>query len=252
MTFLALTAALSTPARADLTLTSQVTGKAGSGQSVTYLKGGKMRSDSTLQNGKVSTILDVENQKFISLDHAKKQATVVPMAQMREKTAKALQTTKATSTLTPSGESKQIAGRTCEGYVSKVATPMPVGNDTSIMMVITGPVFIAKDAPGSEDYARFYRIAAEKGSILSDPRQSKTPGGPSRGLADLYEEIGKIRGVPYAMELNMKVEGDSPMVAILSKGLSGVMFSSTVTESSSATIPDATFEIPAGYSIKDQ
>jgi hypothetical protein len=242
---------VASPAFADVTITSQVTGKMGGGstQSVTYVKGGKMRTDSTRMGSPMSIIIDVDNQKFISLNHAKKEATVFEMAQFRETVEKGLKGGKATATLTPNGETKQIAGRTCTGYLSKVSAPMAIGNDSSMTMVMSGPVFIAKGAPGSEDLANFYRTASAKGSMLSDPSQARA-GGAGQGMSDLYKAIAEIGGVPYAMEISMSVEGTGPTAQMMSKGMGGIMYSSTVTNVSTANIPASEFDVPPGYAVK--
>jgi hypothetical protein len=243
---------ISSPALADVTVTSHVTGKTGSGESISYVKGLKMRSDSTLGTTQTSAIIDIETQKFISINHAKKEAVVISMAQFRENAAKAAPGARAAATLTPTGETKEIAGRQCAGYTTKVSAPLPIGGDTSSTMVLSGPVFIAKGAPGTEDYLRFYGGAAEKGFMLSDPRQSKGPKGPGQGMADLYKAIVGTGGIPYSMDLSMTVEGTSPLVAMMKKGMSGVMISTVVTKVVTGDIPAGMFEIPAGYAVKTQ
>ena len=60
-----MSALLATPAIADVTFTSQVTGKAGESQSITYIKGLKMRTDLTLPGTPTTTIIDLETQRFI-------------------------------------------------------------------------------------------------------------------------------------------------------------------------------------------
>jgi hypothetical protein len=240
---------ISSPALADVTVTSHVTAKTGSGESISYVKGLKMRSDSTLGTTQTSTIIDIEAQKFISIHHAKKEAQVISMVQFRENAAKAAPGAQPAATLTPTGETKEIAGRQCTGYTTKVTTPLPVGGDTTSKMVLSGPVFIAKGAPGTEDYLRFYSGAAEKGFMLSDPRQSKGPSGPGQGMADLYKAIVGTGGIPYSMELSVTVEGTNPLVAMMKKGMSGVMFSTVVTKVVTSDIPAGTFEIPAGYAV---
>jgi hypothetical protein len=124
-----------------------------------------------------------------------------------------------------------------------------MGNDTSTTMVMTGPVFIAKGAPGAEDYLRFYSGAAEKGFILSDPRQSKGPAGPGQSMTELYKAIVEAGGLPYAMELSVTVEGTSPMVAMIKKGMTGVLFSTVVTKVVTDDIQAGTFDVPTGYAV---
>src|SRR5688500_1760784 len=111
---------LATPARADVTVTAQGTGKglgqAAESQSVTYIKGLKVRTDSTLGDTPTTTIIDIEAQKFISINHKRKEASVVAMAQFRQDLDKAIKSDDVKASLKPNAEKKEIAGRACNGY----------------------------------------------------------------------------------------------------------------------------------------
>ena len=71
-------------AHADVTIKSTVTGKgfgiSGSTQSTTYIKGLRMRTDSTAGNKNLATIFDVDAQKMYVLDVEDKKAKVWDMA----------------------------------------------------------------------------------------------------------------------------------------------------------------------------
>ena len=124
---------MATPALADVTVTSQVTGKglgkAAESQSITYIKGLKMRSDSTLGDTPTTTIIDIEAQKFISINHKKKEASVFDMAQFRQELDKSMKAGEAKASLKPNGQKKEIAGRACSGYDISVSMPMAMGGD---------------------------------------------------------------------------------------------------------------------------
>ena len=76
--------ALAAPVRADVKLTESVGGKgvgmSGSMPVTTYIKGLKLRSDSTSGDTVRTTIFDVENQKMYIFDSKKKEADVWDMA----------------------------------------------------------------------------------------------------------------------------------------------------------------------------
>jgi hypothetical protein len=241
---------LAGPAFADVTVTSQVSGKTGTGETIVYVKGLKMRSDANLGGMQVSTIFDLEAQKFITLNHGKKEAVITPMSELQETMQKATNGGKPTTSLKPNGQTKEVAGLNCTGYDSLISMPMALGNGMDMTIVMMGPVFIAKNAPGSADFAKFYRGAAEKGFVLADPREAKAPGSPGRGMSDLYTAIADTGGIPYYMELSMKVEGGGPMAAIMGKSMSGPMMTSTVTNVATSDIPATTFDVPAGYKVK--
>ncbi len=73
---------------------------------------------------------------------------------------------------------------------------MALGGDATMTMVMTGPVFIAKGAPGSADYAKFYLAAAEKGFIMSDPRAAKGAPQQVKGMTELLQGHRRHRRHP--------------------------------------------------------
>ena len=132
------------------------------------------------------------------------------MAQFRQELDKTVKAGDAKASLKPNGQKKDIAGRACDGYDISVAMPMALGGDAEMTMVMTGPVFIAKGAPGSADYAKFHLAAAEKGFIMSDPRAAKGAPSQAKGMTELYKAMADTGGIPYYMEMNMKIEGGGP------------------------------------------
>ena len=174
------------------------------------------------------------------------------MAQFRQDLDKAVKSDEVKASLKPNAEKKEIAGRACNGYDLAVATPMALGGDATMTMVMTGPVFIAKGAPGSADYVAFYLAAAEKGFIMSgDPRAAKGAPQQVKGMTALHKAIADTGGIPYFMEMSMKIEGAGPMATMMNKMMGGSAFSQTVTAVSTDTIVATTFDVPAGYKLKD-
>jgi hypothetical protein len=53
------------------------------------------------------------------------------------------------------------------------------------------------------------------------------------------------------MEMSMKIEGAGPMATMMNKMMGGSAFSQTVTAVSTDTIVAPTFDVPAGYKLKD-
>jgi hypothetical protein len=246
---------LAAPAVADVTVISQVTGKglgkAAESQSIVYIKGLKMRTDSTLGDTPTTMIIDVEAQKFISINHKKKEAQVFGMAEFRQDMDKAMKGGQAHASLKPNGQKREVAGKSCDGYDIAVSTPMAIGPDKEMKMVMTGPVFIAKGAPGSADYAKFYLAAAEKGFIMSDPRAARGAPQQAKGQTELYKAIADTGGIPYFMEMGMTIEGSGPMAGMMNKMMGGSAFTNTVTAVSTDAVAGDKFDIPAGYKIKD-
>jgi hypothetical protein len=246
---------LAVPAAADVTVKSQVSGKGvgkmAEAQGVTYIKGLRMRSDSTMNDTPMTTIIDVEGQKFISIDHRKKEAQVYEMAQFRESLDKATKGAQIEASLKPNGQTKTIAGRECTGYDVSIAMPMAAGGDSGMKLVMTGPVFIAKGAPGTEDYQAFYLAAAEKGFVMSDPRAAKGAPQQTKGMTELYRSIAGTGGIPYEMTMSMKVDGAGPMAGMMNRMFSNAAFSQVVTEVSTDAVAGDAFDIPAGYKVRN-
>jgi hypothetical protein len=246
---------LATPAFADVTLKSTMTGKGfgkmADGESVSYISGLKMRTDSVFGGSPTSIIIDLEAQKFISMNHKKKEALVYDMAQFRQELDKTLKQGETKASLKPNGENREVSGRACTGYDMNVAVPFAMGGEGMEMtMVMSGPVFIAKGAPGSADYAKFYLAAAEKGFIASDPRAAKGAASQTKGMTELYKAIAETGGIPYLMETGVKMEGGGPMAGMMGKMMGGSGFTQTITSVATDAIPADKFAIPADYKTK--
>jgi len=248
----ALVVLLATPAIADVTMKSTVTGGKMSGESTSYIKGLKMRTDSTVGGTPSSIIIDLEAQKFISLNHKKKEAVVNDMAKFRQDLDKMVKGAQAKSSLKPNGQTRDVSGRSCTGYDMNVAIPMAMGEGMEMTMVMSGPVFIAKGAPGSDDFKRFYLAAAEKGFIANDPRAAKAAAQHTKGMTELYKAIADTGGIPYLMETAVKIDGGGPMGAMMGKMMGGMGFTQTITDVSTDAITVDKFDVPADYKVKTQ
>ena len=78
--------ACATPASADVKMVAQMTGKMmgrnPSGETVTYIKGARMRTDQTMGSNKLSTIMDIESGELISINHRNKEAEIWNIADL--------------------------------------------------------------------------------------------------------------------------------------------------------------------------
>src|SRR6187399_1664642 len=162
---------------ADVTIKAMNTGKVmgigGDLQTTTYVKGMKMRVDTVTGDTIRTSIFDVENQKLYMFDNKKKEADVWDMAQFSAEMSKAVSVQDMTASIKPNGQTKQIAGKTANGYDIAIAVPAETGG-MKMTMNLTGTTWIVKGAPGTADYVAFYKAAAEKGWIFSDPRVAKS------------------------------------------------------------------------------
>jgi hypothetical protein len=240
---------------ADVTVAAAVSGKGlgamAEGASTTFLKGGRMRTDSDARGEIVTVILDLDAQRMISFNNKKKEAEVHDLTALAKEMSKRVPADGAKTTVTPNGRTKTILGRACDGYDVRVDVPMSMGQGMDMAMVMNGVFWIAKGAPGTPDHQTFYRTAAEKGMFFTSPQQAKAAPGQAKGMAEMYRAIADIGGVPHEIELSFKMDGGGPMGAMMSK-LGGGSMTTTVTSISVESIDDSVFTAPAGYTIKNR
>lgn len=243
-------------ASADVKLVAQMSGKmmgmSPSGETVTYIKGNKMRTDQKMGGSELTTIMDVDAGEMIAINHKKKEADVWNVADMSE----TLQNAGAAATgvdvkVTPTGENKEIAGYAATGHDMVVSVDAAIEDSPMKMTVtISGPAFLSTVAPGAKDYANFYIAAAEKGFFFGDPRAAKAQPGNARGMMALYRSMAE-KGVPLQSDLTIKLSGDGPMAGLFAK-MGGGRMSTTVTSVSADPLAADLFEVPAGYKVKRQ
>lgn len=250
LTSAALVLALAAPAGADVTVTATTSGKGmgvGKGaESTTYIQGGRMRSDTQMGNQLTSTIIDLETQRLLTLDHRKKEAEIHDLTKMAAEMQQAVKGTPTVS-FQPNGQTRQILDQSCTGYDVRVEMPFAVGGEgMSMNVVLSGPVWIAKGAPGSADYAAFYTQAAEKGMFFTDPRQAKAAPGHAKSMAEMYRAVAETGGVPYLMEVTIKFEGQGPMASMMGR-MGNTTMTTTVTSVSAGPVAADLFDVPAGW-----
>lgn len=237
-------------ASADVKLVAQMSGKmvgrAPSGETVTYIKGHKMRTDQTMGGAQISTIVDLDAAKLTTINHKAKQFEVWNVADV----AKAMKDTgedprAADVRLEPNGQTKEVAGFAAVGYDLNVKVATQAPNGASVTMNITGPTFLSTAAPGAREYADFYRTAADKGIFFGDPRAAKAQPGNARALMAVYQAMAE-KGMPLESTHSIKLSGDGPMAGNFAKA-GGAEITSTSTSVSDAPLGDDIFEVPAGY-----
>jgi hypothetical protein len=248
---------LSTPARADVTLVMNVTGKMvvdASGEQTTRIKGNKMRMDQTRDGAVTTVILDVDTGQMITLDAKKKEATVMTLAELQETLSKAGAgdlTMTIKSKVTPTSETKTVAGYKCTVHDVSIAVPFSMTKDagSSMAIVMSGPACMSKDVPGFAEFKRFYATAAEKGFIFGDPRAAKGPGASmAKGQAELYKAMSEA-GVAIEQATNMGLEGEGPAAAMMGRFMKGNI-NSTLVKVTEGDVAADLFVVPAGFKVK--
>jgi hypothetical protein len=251
----ALAGLVTSSAWADVTITQTTTGKglgmSASGQSLTFIKGTKLRTESTIRGETLVTILDIDKQQMISLNLKKKEAEIIDLTKLSAEMAKTVSANDLKVDIKPNGQTKEILGKTTTGYDLTITAPVRMGGDPkmAMTMVLAGPVWIAKDAPGSADYARFYIAAAEKGMFFGNPDVAKAQPGQARGMTEMYRAMAKIGGMAYGTDIEVKMSGEGMMGGLLGK-MGGMSASTVVTAVNTDPIADDRFTVPADFKTR--
>ena len=248
---------LAAPSLADVTVKATAGGK-GMGMStnmttITYIKGNKMRTDTVTGDTTRTMIFDVDNQRLYSFDSKKKEADAWDMQAFGASMASAVDTSQMKASVKANGQTKEIAGKTANGYDMTITMPTTLGGKDGMKMTmnLTGPMWVVKGAPGTAEYINFYKGAVEKGWIFSDPRGAKASPGQAKAMAEMYKELAATGGIPYEMEMNIKMSGEGPMAGMMAK-MGNITSTSTVQSVDTATLAADMFAVPAGYKIKEQ
>jgi hypothetical protein len=253
-----LAVALAVPAFADVTIKSTTTSKAfgfsGKTPGTAYIKGNKMRSDAQMGNKTLTTVFDLDAQKMYSWESGKKEVDVWDMAAFAAEVGKSVNTAEIKASVKPNGQTKQFGSYTAQGYTMEISVPMAAGKEQNMNFVLTGPVWIVKNAPGAADYANFYKAAVEKGWIFTDPRAAKGQPGQAKAMAEMYRQFAEIGGVAFETDVQIKMDmggQGGPMGGLLGR-LGGLSFTSTVESVETGSLADDLFAPPAGYKLNNR
>jgi hypothetical protein len=254
----ALIVGLASTAHADLTLKQTVNGKglgfSGQSTGTTYIKGNKMRSEMQVGDRTQVTIFDLDAQKMFIFDTKKKEADVWDMAAFSTELSKSVDTSAMKVSLKPNGQTKDIAGKSATGYDLEISMPATLGGSKEMTMLVTlaGPTWIVKDAPGTADYLRFYKTAAEKGWVFSDPRAAKASPGPARAMTEMYKQLAEAGGIAYQSDMDIKMSAgpgnNNPLGGLMAR-MGNVSTSNAVQSVETAALADDLFAPPAGYKL---
>ena len=90
---------------------------------------------------------------MIALDAKKREATITSQAKLQEVLGKT-STGEVKASVTPTAETKTIAGISCKVHNVSVEVPFSMGGpEMQMALVMAGPACLSKDAPGYADYA---------------------------------------------------------------------------------------------------
>ena len=227
-------AVIAAPATADVTVRSRTvqedTGRIT--EVIEYRKGLKMRTDSSSPGmTRASIILDAGMGREVMLWHDSKTATEHDFYQVPRLAARASVPATPPS-ITPTSETREIAGSTCRVYQVRASFPMGgIEMSGPATAVMEGSICLVKDGPGQADFVQIHRALAER--ARGEDSHLMTP-----------LDVAAL-GVAFASEITVSVGGNAPNA----ERRTFLSHTTEVTSISTEPIPDSIFEIPAGYTV---
>lgn len=233
------------PAFADITVTMNLSMNMGpivsSGQATGTIKGTKYRSDAKIMGQDVTILVDPVTRQPLLLNNITKEVVVFDPQQAMAGLPVTIGEVAASAK--PLGQTKEILGRTCQGFTVEVSMPMSLGGET-VTMKMTGPVWLAKDGPGVAEY-----VAAQKALIGRGISLSPLGQGPSaKGMAEVSKVLADA-GITMEQEIHVALSGAGQMAQMMGQ-MGDMTMKMTVTAISTEPIPDAAFKVPDGYTKK--
>ncbi|WP_026852488.1 DUF4412 domain-containing protein [Geothrix fermentans] len=210
----------------DLTITSQVTGKgamAKDGSQVQYLSATRMRINHA--GSKLDSLVDYGHEVIYSIDHGKKTITKLTFKDMAE-TMQALEDQMAGM---PEMVTKMMFGDVSEVKVEQLGTDTVLGRPCKKVRITLGKMVEDLSIDPSlqfpvKDYAKSMAML------------NRVPGPMGALFKRVYQETAKLKGVPLRTHIS---------------GLLGTDVTTEATAVSMAPIPESTWALPAGYTMKD-
>lgn len=232
----------SLPASADITQTMSLSVQSAAmstdGQMVSFLKGSKFRSDTKGMGQDVSMLVDVATKQAFLLNHVARQIQVVGPQQSMAGLPMTLG--EARVSVTPSGQTREILGRVCQGFDVDLSIPMTMGGET-LTMRLTGPAWLTKEGPGVAEYRAVQKTMAEFGTSPSPFAQ-----GPSaKAVAEVSKALGDA-GLLMEQELRLTIEGTGALAQMMGQ-MGNMTMTMKTTAISTDPIPDEKFAMPEGY-----
>jgi hypothetical protein len=232
---------------ADVTLTQNTTGADGKrqvqSQTVTSIKGSKLRIETKSGDETVTTIYDINNGRQIVLRSRGKEAAVSDFTQ--ESAESENKKFAAEVTFNATGQSKTVLSRNCDEYSFTIR--VPVFEELAVDLFITGSVYVLRDGPESKEFADFVMRAQKQNLIWGVSSDNVGAIALARAQTALYQEAANVGGIPLETDEDVQFQGgywSKPFV----KGNSGEK-TTVVTSISSDPLPDNRFLVPAGWKI---
>jgi hypothetical protein len=194
-----------------------------------------------------SEIIDLDAGTLTEIDHVKKQYTTMTFEQMRQRMEAAMANAKAQQAkqqpqppppgddaqkvdlkfnvkVRNTGATRDVAGLSAKESIMTMtmdATDQKSGQTGSL--AITNDMYLAPDIPGYDEVRDFYkRYAVRMGTVLNGAINSQMMAmmrqpGAGKGMADMVEEMSKLKGIPVFQIMRMGTTMDGMPLAAASE-----------------------------------
>lgn len=232
----------------------------------TRLKGQKTRTDVETGPVNVATIMDIASKQVIILRHDQKTATIsaVPPSTMTAEAAAAVKPNatgpaQIDATVTPTGKSQVLDGLKCDEYSfntrmnmgemsGRQVPPEAAAMMQGVTMVMTGSMWVAKDAPGAAEFLAFQKAAAANAMAAATMGAS---GVNIPGMEKLMKAMSEVQGLTYLTEMTINVEGTG-QIADMMKQMGAMKVTTKVNSITTDAISEDMFKVPDGYTVIKQ
>ncbi len=221
------------------------------------IKGTKARSDIETPAMNLVSIADLAQKQVIILNSMTKTAQVITPESAAAGAAK-LELPKLDVSFNPTGKSQTIDSQLCEEHLFSMTMDMAeLGGQgqlppeaaemmKDVRMVMNGSIWLAKNAPGVDEYTAYSKSALQSGVFAA---LSGMKAGQSGGMDKLMAAASAAPGLPYLTEITMTMEGSGPMVDAM-KQMGPMKMIQKMSSVSTEPISDDLFTIPEGYTIE--
>ena len=207
----------------------------------THIKGIRMRLEQVQGDRSSVTLYDLPGGTMAELDYKKKRAQIRDIATRHAQLEKEFPHEQVTVDVAPTGATKTLAGLPCEEYAFAIKVPLTKDRETALSLI--GAAWIAKSAPGADDYRTFVQAAIESQLVIGFASDDALALAVTRAQTEMYRALGTAPGIPYLIETAMKVDGKGMFAGMLNK-VASVKRTSTVTNVAVEPLADAAFAIP--------
>jgi hypothetical protein len=187
-------------------------------------------------------IIDLDAETITTIDTLKRQYTVMTFEQMKQQIAAAAakmkeqqQKTDATTPQQPSttdvkfqihvrntGQAKEVSGlNTSESILTMNMDATDKNSGQTGSLAITNDMWLAPEIPGYDEVKEFYRkFALKMGTVFNsaiNPAMLAQYQGAGKGMADMAEEMSKLKGTPVLQVMRMGMTTDGKPLAAASE-----------------------------------